>query len=415
MKDNRKGFTLVELLGIIVVLGIVVSIGIYAVTTSIRKAKEKTYQVTLNTIKDEADKYLIENKEKLFFVSLDNGYEYQCVTVQNLIDSGYLKDNVTESFVADNVNVSKNDFVYLKRNVSSKSIVEIRYVNNDSQEAQCQSARDAISDIAILVSPSDEWAKEREVTIIYNLKNINNYDELDNYLYGYTFGEDANEDKVTRKEFTVTSNGQVVANIKYNNEIINSKEKDITGIDTVGPVVSLGTYTNGDVNKSATVPLVVTDQGSGVNYPSFTKDDLIVKIGDNTISADKYDLSYKSGNNYELKINDVSETGKLVITINHDNIFDNLNNGNADTVLEPDITFKASSQGGNSGSGGNISGKCEFTTTIEGMSARCYGTYVCYGDNLYCTDATCVYTIDGKERYKSGQSAYYGKSDSCQP
>ena len=42
MKDNRKGFTLVELLGIIVVLGIVVSIGIYAVTTSIRKAKEKT-------------------------------------------------------------------------------------------------------------------------------------------------------------------------------------------------------------------------------------------------------------------------------------------------------------------------------------------------------------------------------------
>ena len=100
-KINKKGFTLVELLAVILLLGIIVSISIFTITSSIKKAREKSYQVTIKNIESQASNYLAENAGRLFFVSNDDGKEFQCVTVQNLIDFGYLKDTVTDSLIAD--------------------------------------------------------------------------------------------------------------------------------------------------------------------------------------------------------------------------------------------------------------------------------------------------------------------------
>ena len=55
-KLNRKGFTLVELLAVIIILAIVVGITIPAVLTTTNKAKEKAFQTAADTAADWFDR-----------------------------------------------------------------------------------------------------------------------------------------------------------------------------------------------------------------------------------------------------------------------------------------------------------------------------------------------------------------------
>ena len=341
MKINKKGFTLVELLAIIVVLGIVASVGIYAINSSLKKAKEKTYQVTIKNVESQANNFLTENAGKLFFISTGENTEYQCVTIQDLIDFGYLKDNVTESPIAANRNVAKTDYIYLERDAVTKAITQNKYTRGDEEIRNCESAIQATNDISIVVVPASGWAKQKTVTIEYRLKDVYGASELANYLYSYTFNEQSEESSETLRNFTATSNGKVEAKIKYNNEVIKTVEKEITGIDTTGPVISLGSYDAGVKTGQATVNLVVTDTESGVNTSSFTKDDLTIKIGDEELSDDFYTLTHKGNGTYELKIQNDNHEGKVVIQIDNDKVFDKAENGNSETILEPNISFSS--------------------------------------------------------------------------
>ena len=64
MKKNRKGFTLVELLGVIVVLAIVGGIATLAITNYIGNSKEKVYRNYVATLKTTVEDYLIDDFAK---------------------------------------------------------------------------------------------------------------------------------------------------------------------------------------------------------------------------------------------------------------------------------------------------------------------------------------------------------------
>ena len=55
---NNKGFTLIELLATLIVLGIVVGITVVGLNINFGKAKEKTEEVFVDTLKDAIDMYL---------------------------------------------------------------------------------------------------------------------------------------------------------------------------------------------------------------------------------------------------------------------------------------------------------------------------------------------------------------------
>ena len=121
---NKKGFTLIELLAAIVILGVIMTISGVVIMNAIKNSKEKSYKVTVNEVESNANNYLTENSDRLFFLTDNvNNFEYQCVTVQNLVDYGYLKDTITKSKVNDNTNVDKKDYIYIVRNIKTKAIM----------------------------------------------------------------------------------------------------------------------------------------------------------------------------------------------------------------------------------------------------------------------------------------------------
>ena len=93
--NNKRGFTLIELLVVIALIAVVAGIGAYVTLNVIGKTREKSYKITINNIEQNASAYIIENKDGIYFTSIDDTYEYQCVTVQNLVSKGYLDNNVS--------------------------------------------------------------------------------------------------------------------------------------------------------------------------------------------------------------------------------------------------------------------------------------------------------------------------------
>ena len=83
----KKAFTLVELLGVIIILGVLALITFPIIDKSIKQSKEKALQATIANIEDAANKYSVEH---------DLGYStsYQKMNLSELVNSGYLKDDL---------------------------------------------------------------------------------------------------------------------------------------------------------------------------------------------------------------------------------------------------------------------------------------------------------------------------------
>ena len=71
---NNKGFTLVELLATVVLLAIIVGIVLVSTTGGLKKTKEDTEKVFIDTIKDAMDMYLDSDAKNL-------SYEYEGCTI----------------------------------------------------------------------------------------------------------------------------------------------------------------------------------------------------------------------------------------------------------------------------------------------------------------------------------------------
>ncbi len=83
----KKAFTLVELLGVIIILGVLALIVFPIVDKSIKQGKEKALQSTINSIEDAANKYSVEHE-------LGYSTNYNKLDLNELVNNGYLKDDL---------------------------------------------------------------------------------------------------------------------------------------------------------------------------------------------------------------------------------------------------------------------------------------------------------------------------------
>lgn len=87
----KKGFTLVELLGVLIVLALVALIAIPSIINVIRDSRESTYKQQLKTITNLAERWETENSYEVDKAIDTNGYFY--VSIQRLKEDGYLKSD----------------------------------------------------------------------------------------------------------------------------------------------------------------------------------------------------------------------------------------------------------------------------------------------------------------------------------
>ena len=87
MKDTRKGFTLVELLAVIVILAIIMIIAIPAVLSTMEQARQKTFSEYVTKVHNAANNFYLKNKN-FDDVSAQKGTKVGDCTVYTLNEIG---------------------------------------------------------------------------------------------------------------------------------------------------------------------------------------------------------------------------------------------------------------------------------------------------------------------------------------
>ena len=90
----KKGFTLIEMLAVIVILGVIVVFVFPKLSNLIGIGREKEKEISESVIMDAAKEY--SNNDKTLTKGLINNGDRKCITVQSLIDNGYIKQEDIE-------------------------------------------------------------------------------------------------------------------------------------------------------------------------------------------------------------------------------------------------------------------------------------------------------------------------------
>lgn len=114
---NRRGFTLIEMLACLAVLGLVLGIGLYATKDTLSMTVNSLNKVSDNEVFDAAELYVSEVNSNW---NIDNqGNEYTCVLIGNLVDFGYFNEEEVEDII--------NNKVKITRNINNKVVINTNY------------------------------------------------------------------------------------------------------------------------------------------------------------------------------------------------------------------------------------------------------------------------------------------------
>ena len=94
-KLNNKGFTLVEVLAVLVILVVIMSIAIPNISSSLERSKSKQDDARKKVLISAAELYVADNKNRIYSeMGTDNNYT---ITLDDLVSNGY----VTEDQIKD--------------------------------------------------------------------------------------------------------------------------------------------------------------------------------------------------------------------------------------------------------------------------------------------------------------------------
>ena len=307
---NKKGFTLMELLSVIVLLGIIITIGLFSIS-SIRKAiLDRQYKNLKTEIELAAEKYYQDTESTIFYVQtlLDEGYikaDNSSLNIYSPVDSNimncYTINVVDEKATLDDIIKNKECNAEIAGNYELKIVRE----NNKS---------------------SDKWYKESE-----ELSAVKSDNSVDDSLI-YTWTTDLNPNTIwDKRKFDLknllSEKGGVINDVFYvqansqdTDKVYRSAGKRIK-IDKVKPIIdSADAGEQNDWVKQRDVTIKAHDLGSGiVGYLFSDKADCSGNFEKLTKPQNEFTLkrTFKSNGEYYFCLIDdagnISDSEKIVI------------------------------------------------------------------------------------------------------
>ena len=340
--DNR-GFTLVELLATLAVLSLVSTIVIYVAINVVNSAKDKSYLVTINNVEKAAVSYLEENNDKIHFVKYDDDLEYQCVTVQSLIDTNYFDKDVLNSKISKDKILDSNNYIYIERDSNNKTVTNSKLIADSNSDYNTLCGKASLDGtIDFVISPSG-FAREKNVDIKYCLYNVSDYKNVEYFsqyndlIYNDENSDNTFSDNCLIRKVTVNENGDMIAkilkrNTDGNKEEVKSAVAKVSSIDNKAPVINIEPNGDNTYTKSKTININISDDLSGVSSDS------TIKYGFSK-SKNEEPSSYKEVKvNGDIKIIESSLTGEYYLWIKP-NVKDNAGNVNNDTLISDVYKF----------------------------------------------------------------------------
>lgn len=117
MKDN-KGFTLAEVLGVIIILGLLIVVSFPPLLNQLKKSQKTLNDATLKIIGTAAEQYIDEHATEYPIVDT-NVY---CIGLNTLVTGGYIKSPIIDASTNEAINeetnviefkiISKNNYEY---------------------------------------------------------------------------------------------------------------------------------------------------------------------------------------------------------------------------------------------------------------------------------------------------------------
>jgi len=92
VKLNRKGYTLIELLAVILIISLIIALSIFGIIKAINSSKGKAATLSEKSIKEAAETYATEkNDDSSYWLDItDKENKYFCITIEELMNKGLL-------------------------------------------------------------------------------------------------------------------------------------------------------------------------------------------------------------------------------------------------------------------------------------------------------------------------------------
>ena len=306
---NKKGFTLVELLSVIVLLGIIITIGLFSISSIRKTILDRQYKNLKTEIELAAEKYYQDTENTFFYV-------------QTLIDEGYIKTDNSSLNIYSPID-SKIMNCYMINVVDGKATLDDKKKNEE-----CNAEIAGNYELKIIREndkTSDKWYKESE-----ELSAVKSDNSVDDSLI-YTWTTDLNPNTIwDKRKFDLknllSEKGGVINDVFYVQA--NSVDKSYRSagkrikIDTVKPIID-NVNISGDQNKwvkQRDVTIKAHDLGSGiVGYLFSDKADCSGNFEKLTKPQNEFTLkrTFKSNGEYYFCLIDdagnISDSEKIVI------------------------------------------------------------------------------------------------------
>ena len=134
MKLNRKGYTLIELLAVILIISLIITLSIFGIINVIKSSKEKAATLSEKSIKEAAEQYATEKSDDSSYwlditdkdiIDKDITYKenkYFCITIEELMNKGLLDKKA--NIKSDDFDI--HSYVLVKKN-------KVTFVNSKAE------------------------------------------------------------------------------------------------------------------------------------------------------------------------------------------------------------------------------------------------------------------------------------------